>query len=84
MSWKKYTVSQLKEIAVKYNKVHKIVGVAKLKRDELIKVLEKITEFKGSKLHIKAIHGGEEIKVSGAPTITAEYKKKGGEYIKVK
>jgi hypothetical protein len=76
MTWKNYTVAQLKEVAVKYNKLHKIPGVAKLKRDELIKVLETITEFKGSKLHVKAIHGGEEIKVSGAPTITAEYKSK--------
>lgn len=76
MAWKNYTVAQLKEVAVKYNKLHKIPGVAKLKRDELIKVLEKITEFKGSKLHVKAIHGGEEIKVSGAPTITTEYKSK--------
>ena len=55
MTWKNYTVAQMKE---------------------LIKVLEKITEFKGSKLHVKAIHGGEEIKVSGAPTITTEYKSK--------
>ena len=76
MTWKNYTVAQLKEVAVKYNKLHKIPGVAKLKRDELIKVLETITEFKGSKLHVKATHGGEEIKVSGAPTITTEYKSK--------
>ena len=84
MSWKKYTVLQLKEIAVKYNKIHKIAGVAKLKRDELIKVLEKITEFKGTKLHVKSIHGGEEIKLYGAPVITSEYKQRAGEYMKVK
>jgi hypothetical protein len=74
MAWKDYTVTQLKEIAVKYNKLHKIAGVAKKKRDELIEILEKITEFRGNKLHIKPAHGGEEIKLYGPPIIVKEYK----------
>jgi len=74
MAWKDYTVPQLKQIAIKYNKLHKVEGVSKLKRDELIKTLEKITEFRGLKLHIKPAHGGEEIKVAGKPMIVGEYK----------
>jgi hypothetical protein len=75
--WKNYTVEQLKAIAVKYNHIHKIAGVGKMKREMLIQTLEKITEFKGNKLHIKAAHGGEEIKAAGKPQIVAVYKATG-------
>ena len=72
--WKNYTVPQLKAIAVKYNHIHKIAGVGAMKREMLIKTLEKVTEFRGNKLHIKAVHGGEEIKVAGKPMIVGVYK----------
>ena len=83
--WKNYTVQELKAIAVKYNSIHKIAGVAKMKREELIDTLEKITEFKAGKLHIKAAHGGEEIKAAGKPRVVAVYSAtgKGGEHKKV-
>ena len=82
--WKNYTVQELKAIAVKYNHIHKIAGVATMKREMLIETLQKITEFKGGKLHIKAVHGGEEIKAAGQPRIVAVYKATGkkGEYKK--
>lgn len=83
--WKNYTVTELKAIAVKYNHIHKIAGVAKMKREMLIDTLEKITEFKGGKLHIKAAHGGEEIKAAGKPRVVAVYSATGkeGEHKKV-
>jgi hypothetical protein len=82
--WKNYTVEELKAIAVKYNHIHKIAGVGKMKREMLIQTLEKITEFKAGKLHIKGVHGGEEIKAAGKPRIVAVYKATGkkGEYKK--
>jgi hypothetical protein len=77
--WKNYTVQELKAIAVKYNHIHKITGVAKMKREMLIDTLEKITEFKAGKLHIKAAHGGEEIKAAGKPRVVAVYSATGKE-----
>jgi hypothetical protein len=55
------------------NDIHKIAGVGAMKREMLIKTLEKITEFKGGKLYIKAVHGGAEIKAAGKPRIVAVY-----------
>ena len=84
--WEDLSLTRLREIARHYNKTVKIAGIAKLKKEEVIKELDKHLVLATDNKSVKHRTDKSDIMLlkEGEPKITAEYKAtgKGKEYSK--